>query len=536
MKNIQRSLLSLLLWAGATCLTAQTCNVIPLPQSVTWSGGEITLPSYDISYYVPSLADEARKLRAALDRLGLSGQAVLRTKIKTSQRGIILLSDQAMPTEAYTIRIKPKQVVVCGGSAAAVFYGTQTLLQQLRNGKLRCGLIEDEPRYAWRGLMLDESRHFFGKEKVKQLLDLMAYYKLNKLHWHLTDEPAWRLEILKYPRLTGVGSRGNWHNPSDTTALYYTQNDVREIVNYAVERHIDIMPEVDMPGHATAACRAYPELTGGGTPDHPDFTFNVGNDSVYTFLTDVMREIASLFPFYCIHLGGDEVSYGIEAWKTNPDIQALMKREGYTNVRQAEGYFMRRMMDSVRALGKTPMGWDEILDLGVPVETPVMWWRQEHPSGLTRALSLKHPTIMCPRLPLYFDFIQRNGHRWGRTWGKRIVPLEDVYAFPDSSWTSWRLTEEQTQHIIGMQANVWTERMQNEQRLEFMLFPRMCALAESAWTKPQNKSLDDFNRRLDAAYDMWDKMNIYYYDARNPEAHPEPQGVERKVAPQPKKN
>lgn len=527
-KNTKKRCCSVLFLLSFTLtLSAQVCNVIPRPQTINFSNGEIELSNYDISYYVPDLEKDAKLLRSRLDGIGKRGTVVLRKKIKRSQRGIILLSDQSFHPEAYQLKIMPKQVVICGGSNAAVFYGAQTFLQQLESGKLYAGTISDEPRYAWRGLMLDESRHFFGVEKVKQLLDVMAYYKLNKLHWHLTDEPAWRLEIKKYPLLTEVGGRGNWHDPNDTTALFYTHDEVRELVAYAAERHIDVVPEIDMPGHATAACRAYPFLSGGGTKEHPDFTFNVASDSVYSFLTDVMREVASLFPFYCIHLGGDEVAYGIDAWKKNSQIQALMQREGYTNVRQAEGYFMRRMMDSVRALGKTPMGWDEVVTLGVSEQTPVMWWRHDQPSELNRALKNGFTTILCPRLPLYFDFIQNKGHRWGRTWGGKYVPIEDVYAFPDSSWAKWKLSAEQTSRIIGMQANVWSERMQNVQRLDFMIYPRLCALAESAWTHPMDKDYADFSRRLEFAYQFFDGLHIYYYDTRNSSAHPEPKGVEK---------
>lgn len=515
---------------GLLCLHGQgraaTTDVIPQPAEVCGEGRMLALPAGPVCYADASLAPEARYLQEELRKQGFERKLKASRKLK---KGFLLRLDPSLKggPEAYRTETADRGVTLTGNSRAGVFYAIQTLLQQLSDGRLPAGTVADSPRYAWRGIMLDESRHFFGRSKVEQILDLMARYKLNKFHWHLTDEPAWRIEIKRYPRLTEEGGRGSWSNPGERRLQYYTQDDIRAIVAYAAARHIEVIPEIDMPGHATAANRAYPFLSGGGTKDHPHFTFNVGLDTVYTFLTNVLREVTELFPSPYLHIGGDEVSFGIEAWKTDPHIQALMRREGMTDVKQAERYFMHRMADSVRVLGKTLMGWDELLDLQPDTaRTLIQWWRHDRPNYLKNALKSGFRTVMCPRRPLYFDFIQHKTHRWGRVWNG-FCPLEDVYAFPDNDLAKWNIPEDELRHAIGLQANVWTERIHTPERLDFMLFPRLCAVAESGWTQPENKDYADFSRRMEAAYKLFDKLNIYYFDVRQPGHHAEPKGAER---------
>lgn len=523
-----KKIASLLFLVGSAFLPAmpQHQMVIPCPLVTNETGMLLQLDADVVSYAMPALVDEAAFLQQELQKRGK--KAALK-KSKKGKRGILLRVDTTLQgKEAYRMEADARQIVLTGGGEAGVFYAIQTLLQQLDGNALRTGITEDAPRYGWRGIMLDESRHFFGKAKVKQILDIMAYYKLNKLHWHLTDEPGWRIEIKRYPLLTTVGSQGCWSDLEAKEVKFYTQEDIAEIVAYAAARHIEIIPEIDMPGHATAANRAYPELSGGGTKDHPDFTFNVGRENVYAFLTHVLREVAALFPSPYLHLGGDEVSFGIEAWKTDPDVQALIKREGLADVKAAERYFMNRMSDSVRALGKVLVGWDELLDLHPAQEnTLIMWWRHDRVGGLKRSLAEGYQTVMCPRRPLYFDFIQYKDHKWGRVWNG-FCPLEDVYAFPDQGMASWKLPQEDLKCIRGLQANVWTERIHTEQRLDFMLFPRICAVAESGWTQPDRKNYTDFTRRMEQAYQLFDRLGIYYFDARNPSRHPEPAGPKQK--------
>lgn len=484
------------------------------------------------------LLDPTARIRCASD--GLENEAAwLRERMNPGQdaaakqperlrscRRVELSVDTTLPTEGYVLEMQPRVVVIRGGSAAGVFYGIQTLLQErLVDGSLPCGRIEDAPRYAWRGYMLDEARHFSGAARVKLLLDQMARFKMNRFHWHLTDEQGWRIEIRSYPRLAAVGGIGCHSNP-DTPAQYYTQEEIRDIVAYAAARHIEVIPEIDMPGHATASNRAYPEYSGGGTEQHPDFTFNVGREETYTFLTDVLREVAALFPSRWLHLGGDEVAYGSEAWMRDSYVQALMRREGLTTVKQAERYFMQRMADSVRMLGKIPVGWDELLDLGMdPERCLVMWWRHDKPDYLRRALDGGYTTVLCPRKPLYFDFVQHADHKWGRVWDG-FCPLEDVYAFPDAWFDGWGMTPERSRHILGIQANVWSELMHTPERVDFMTFPRLCTLAEAAWSQPGVKNFDDFMRRMEAVFATFDRLGIYYFDPRDPGHHPEPAGPE----------
>ncbi len=430
--------------------------------------------------------------------------------------------------ESYILQISKRKIEISAHSVNGIFNGLQSLRQLIlfadrnENGiYLPVVTINDEPRFGWRGLMLDESRHFFGAEKVKEILDLMALHKLNVFHWHLTDVPGWRIEIKKYPKLTETGGRGNYTNPN-APVRFYTQDEIREIVNYASARCIEIIPEVDMPGHAAAANRAYPEYSGGGSEKYPEFTFNPGKEETYTYLTNILRETANLFPSDYIHLGGDEVHFGNENWKNDPDVQHLMKQQNLPDLKSVETYFVRRMADSIRSLGKKVAGWDEIVDHGLNPETSlVMWWRHNMPEKLAEALEKNYNIVLCPRIPLYFDFVQYNSHEWGRKWGGAFASLDLVYHFPPDTLPGFNKYYDQ---ISGLQANVWTERIQNNKRLDFMLNPRLSALAEAAWTTPENKNFADFEERLKKMVRYFDSENIYYFNPFQQELNPEPAG------------
>ena len=422
--------------------------------------------------------------------------------------------------EDYTLRIRRNGILIAASGEAGYAYALQTLAQLREAGPLHVGTITDRPRYGWRGLMLDEARHFSGKERVKLLLDEMARLKLNRFHWHLTDAQGWRIEIKAYPNLTGTGAVGN-HSDPDAPALYYTQEDIREIVAYAAERHIAVIPEIDMPGHASAACRSYPQYAGG---DAYGFTFNPGKEETYTFLTDILREVAGLFPAPWLHIGGDEVSYGSEAWTANPDIRALMQREDLADIKAVERYFMHRMADSVKVLGKTLIAWDDAYDVGIGPQGEIIdWWRHDRPDKLRRLAAADISTILCPRRPLYFDFIQDSTHVAGREWDG-FNTLDDVYGFPENRFSQWELTDNDLVSVLGIQANLWTETTQNTDRVDFMIFPRICALAEAAWTLPEHKDFPSFRQRLDREYARYDALGIYYFDERDPARHPEPAG------------
>lgn len=495
--------------------------VIPYPAEVDITPGHYdTSNGFNVSTTDSVLNPEALKLTARLTQRGFESTC---EKTPVVDKGIILSVNDTLPSEGYTLAVNNNTIKIAGSTPAGVFYGIQTLLQIIDNSDvIPCMEVYDYPRYSWRGYMRDDARHFTGVESVKQLLDLMAYYKLNRFHWHLTDAQGWRVEIKKYPKLATVGGCGS-HSDPDAPVAYYTQDQFRDIVNYATERHIVIIPEIDMPGHATAANRAYPEYNGGGAGIFPDFTFNPGKESTYRFLTDILAEVADIFPGPYMHIGGDEVAYGIEAWKTNPHVKNLMKREGMTDVRQAERYFMNRMIGEVGHLGKTLVGWDELIDLGVDTTTCIMWWRHDKPEYLTRSLDANYTTIMCPRKPLYLDFVQHERDTVGRIWDG-FCPLDSIYAFPEPWFENIGVSPQQQSHIIGMQANAWSELLHNSDRVDYMTWPRLCAVAESAWTLPENKDYAGFVTRLDDAYMLLDSLDIYYFDHRDPARHAEPAG------------
>jgi hexosaminidase len=434
---------------------------------------------------------------------------------------------------SYELQTLEKDVAIRAPDSAGLFNGLVTLLQlyksaRLLNNKLILPrvVIHDQPRFGWRGFMLDESRHFFGKQTVKELLDWMAFYKLNRFHWHLSDSQGWRIEIKKYPLLTTVGGKGNFTD-STAAANYYTQEEIREIVAYAKERFITVIPEIDMPGHATAATRAYPTLSGGDAPNYPGFTFDPANDETYTHLTNILKEIRTLFPSGIIHLGGDEVAFGIAAWKNNPGVTKLMTANQFTDLNQVEHYFLRRMGDSVLKFSHYLMCWDEAVSAGLPVDkTYVSWWRQNKPESLNEAISKGYLVVLCPRLPLYFDFVQDSTHQSGRKWEKtKYNAYLDVYHFPENSIAAGLSGKS---NILGLQGNLWTETVVSKKRLEYLIFPRMASLAEAGWTTDSAKNDSDFNKRLKAHLILYDKENIYFYNPFQPDQHPEPIDVKKK--------
>lgn len=506
-----------LLLAGL-CAAADV-NVIPYPQSVEVTENACDIIALKRVSCCNELASEAAFLVDEMNKRGIG--LSLRSRSRVARGYVALRIDKSIPAEGYVLEVAENAVLLSGGSAAGVFYGIQTILQQIDAGVLKCGRIVDSPRYPWRGLMLDEARHFFGMEKVKQMIDLMAYFKLNKFHWHLTDASGWRLEIFSWPLLTTVGGIGT-HSDPETPAAFYTQRQIKEIIEYAAVRHIEVIPEIDMPGHASAATKAYPQFSGGGrSQDRDGFTFNVGKEETYAFLTDVLKEVKTLFPSEYLHIGGDEVSHGNSEWKTDRHILSLIEKHDLKDAQGAERYFMQRMIDTVKVLGRKVVAWDEIVDHDVDKDnTLVMWWRHNKPQYLINSLSEGFSTILCPRSPMYFDFKQYKTHKLGPKW-KVFCTLDSVYAFPDSTLEPLGFSKEQLSNIRGIQANVWTEYMHNEQRLDYMVYPRICALAESAWTHCSNKDFDSFTLRMEPVYKLFDQMGLYYFDARQPERRPE---------------
>lgn len=428
--------------------------------------------------------------------------------------------------EGYVIRIMPKVINVYAATPAGNFYGLQTVAQIIesapkaeadgRPSGIACRDIVDKPRFAWRGYMLDESRHFTGPEGVKRLLDSMARFKLNRLHWHLTDSPGWRIEIKKYPDLTRIGGRGSETDQGpDAPVQFYTQQQIREIVAYAKARAITIIPEIDMPGHADAAVAAYPEHDGGGfvqkgNPQKwPRFTFNPAKKETLAFLDDILTEVAGLFPEAgVIHFGGDEVHFGWGKWKVLPEVQDLMKKENLKELAEVETWFNRRMAGSIHKLGFKTGGWDEIVSRGLPQDqTVVWWWRHDKPEVLKDALAKGYPVVLAPRRPCYFDFVQSDKHKDGRRWGG-FNTLSDVYQFPKSL----NLSAGDEAKVLGIEACLWTEAMPSQERRDFMAWPRLVALAEAGWTKEDRKDYADFESRLKPQLAWLKQHGIGYYD------------------------
>jgi hexosaminidase len=433
----------------------------------------------------------------------------------------------------YQIKMTAQKVEVIAATEEGLFRGAASLLQLLKQSKsandayqVSCWNISDKAFFEWRGLMLDESRHFFGKEKVKQILDWMAFYKLNKFHWHLTDQPGWRIEIKKYPRLTTVGGVGSYSN-AYAKAQYYSQEDIKEIITYAANRFIEVIPEIDMPGHATAANLAYPQFSGGGSLKHPEFTFNPGKEETYQYLTDILKEVNVLFPSQKIHIGADEVHFGNQHWNVDADVQKLMKEKNFTSLKEVEHHFLYRMGDSILKMDNEILAWDEVVDSKLPVsQTTVFWWRHDKPEVLKQALEKGFKTVLCPRLPLYFDFVQDQKHQIGRKWDGKFVTIEQVYQFPNQEILSLNGA---AQLVQGIQANIWTESISTENHLDYMLFPRITALAESAWVNPNAKDYTLFKQRLNSHLKYFGESGLYYFHPFAPEKFQEFQGpVQRK--------
>lgn len=494
-------------------------GIVPSPAKYSTAQGSFVLTrsvSIEAGGAEAKTAADAFSCRVkAMKRLpkGRSGKVVFR-----------LATGSETAPEAYSLKVTPDSVVLSAATADGLLRAEASLLHLLDDatGKIDACEITDSPAYAWRGLMIDESRHFFGKEKVKQYLDVMFRLKLNVFHWHLTDEPGWRIEIKRYPKLTAVGAVGNWHD-SAAKAQFYTQQDIREVVAYAAERGIMVVPEFDMPGHATSACRAYPELSGGGDGRWNGFTFHPSRETTFEFISNVLDELVQLFPAPYIHIGGDEVHYGNQNWYCDPEIQRFIADNKLVDERGLEHYFVRRVADIVASKGKTMIGWDEIVDAEVsPDKAVVMWWRHDRRYQLLKALEKGYRVILTPRLPMYGDFVQHPSHRIGRY--ERTNSIENVHDFPADIAHLFKGYEKQ---IMGMQLSVWTERIADASRLDYMTFPRLFAVAEAAWTPMNARNRDAFMAGLPSWLRWLDACGIKYFNPSDPESTPEPWGPDK---------
>lgn len=503
--NIFKSVLfSTLLLIGNSCSDRKGIDVIPMPRSVEYHSGNFTI-SPETKFYTNLSAESRQVLTDYLE--GTSLGSVPFAESATGNNGIELnLCDSSIVTgnEAYRIEIDKKGIRLSASTETGIFYGLQTLLQLLNNSDnktLPALTINDSPRFPYRGLHLDVSRHFFDKEFVKKQLDAMAYFKMNRLHWHLTDGAGWRIEIKKYPRLTSfaawrpfdklndwwVGGR-TFCEQDDPRAVggYYTQDDIREVVAYAAERHITIIPEIEMPGHSEEVLATYPELSCSGKP-YVNADFCIGTEKTFEFLENVLLEVIDLFPSEYIHIGGDEASKS--SWKTCPRCQKRMADEHLNSVDELQSYMIHRIEKFLNDHGRKIIGWDEIIEGGLSPTATVMSWRGEE--GGIKAVKAGNQAIMTPGKYCYLDAFQDAPNTQPMAIGGYLT-LEKVYSFepvPDS------LSTKEAELILGVQGNVWTEHIPTPEHYEYMIYPRILALAEIGWSPSEVKKWDNFHTR-----------------------------------------
>lgn len=498
-----------------TALKAQETDpnmgIIPAPVSVKKNTGNFVL-SRETALLADSIDNKAVLFLADY----LQNKTALRIQPKqysgqNSSNSVVLTSigSENLPAEGYRLTITPQNITIIG-KGAGLFYGIQTLIQLVPLDhpaivSIPCAQIEDFPRFRHRGFMLDVSRHFFSIATVKKYIDLMAMYKLNNFQWHLSDDQGWRVEIKKYPKLTEIASRrtetliGNYHDRQpqqyDSTPYggYYTQDEIREVVRYAASKYINIIPEIDMPGHSKAALTAYPEF-GCNAPD----TYTVSGtwserhnvfcptEATFNFLQDILTEIMALFPGKYIHIGGDEVAK--DDWKASAFSQQLIKRLKLKDEKGLQSYFIRRMEEFVNSKGRVVIGWDEILEGGLAPNATVMSWRGE--AGGIAAAQQRHDVIMTPsNQALYLDHTQGTNLNTEPVGIGGNAPIQKTYNYNP---VPAQLTPDQQKYIIGVQANLWNEYIATPNKAEYMLLPRLMALSEIAWTPLANKNFTDF--------------------------------------------
>jgi hexosaminidase len=452
----------------------------------------------------------------------------------TNAIAISLTPADTLGSEGYRLTVRNHEILIKAQTARGAFYGANTLLQLFppavfSEGTAKgvawtvpCAEIVDAPRYAWRGMMLDVSRHFFPKEFVKRFIDYLAMHKMNIFHWHLTDDQGWRIQIMKYPELTDIGAwRVNHENihwnarpeqqpgQQATYGGFYTQQDIREVVQYAADRFITVVPEIEMPGHATAVISAFPQYscTGGPFTVPPGGLWPIkdiycaGNESTFVFIENILKEVTALFPGPYVHIGGDEANK--TEWKRCPKCQARIRDEHLSNEEELQSYFIKRVEKILAGLNRRLVGWDEILEGGLAPEATVMSWRGMQ--GGIAAARAGHDVIMSPTSNCYFDYYQAD-QRWEPLAIGGLLPISRVYAYeptPDS------LTRDEARHILGTQANVWTEFMPDRAHVEYMIFPRIAAIAEVAWSARELRSWPGFLSRLDRQMLRYNARHIH---------------------------
>lgn len=534
------------LYILALCLLAASCSksstaeqavsVIPMPRHIELEEGEFTINKNTV-LFLGDPSEEMQRIAAFLNQkfataAGFTMELAEDQNGYPTQNAIFFMHTDGLKTESYNLHIEKGRIVIEYGDGAGAFYALQTLFQllpkQILGDKVErrlkwsvpCGYIEDSPRFEYRGMHLDVCLHFFDLDFLKRYIDLMAFHKVNRFHWHLTEDQGWRIEIKKYPLLT---EKGQWRKETVIGSLksgfydgtphggYYTQEEVKELVQYAAERYVTIIPEIELPGHALAAIACYPELSCGLEEKYETATkwgvfkqVYCPKEETFKFLEDVFDEVLELFPSEYIHIGGDECPKA--SWKKCPHCQGLIKKLGLKDEFELQSYFVSRMEKYLNSKGRSIIGWDEILQGGLAPNATVMSWLGEE--GGIKAAQQKHKAIMAPYPKYYLDYWQADPDSEPLAMDG-VTLLKTVYDYnpvPDV------LTEEEKAYIYGVEACVWTEYLATPERVEYMAWPRMCAVAESGWSKG-DKDYTAFTQRLENHFGRLDQLKVGYCKA-----------------------
>nr|WP_314475024.1 family 20 glycosylhydrolase [uncultured Prevotella sp.] len=537
----------LLLFAAAISMPVAAQNIIPQPENISLLKGQFKLNKG--TKIVTNLTGSDFKVLNQYTSEVL--QHPLAYAKNPSQQGVFRLickgtaqqAAQAMDSvrlQGYELEVTPKGITIQALTPTGLFYGLQTLRQLEKDGQIACVKVKDAPRFAYRGLMIDCSRHFWSKDEIKKQLDAMAYFKLDRFHWHLTDGGGWRMEVKKYPRLTeetAYRTESDWtkwwngknrqYSPDPRRLVcwkgmnihggYYTQDDIKEIVDYAAARHITIIPEIEMPGHSDEVVYAYPELSCTGKP-YTQSDLCVGKEQTYTFMANVLKEVMRLFPSKYIHIGGDEAER--RTWKTCPDCQRVMKDYHLKDVAELQSHFTHRIERFLNDNGRKLLGWDEIMEGTLAPNAAVMSWRGTE-AGLTAAKS-GHHVVMAPQEFCYLNMYQDDPMTEPKAQGG-YTRLEKTYNY-DPIPAAYKGTSLE-KYIDGVQGCVWTEFIEKPDHLEYMIYPRLLALAETGWTK-QRTGYADFRQRVITATDALKRAGYNAFDIRKEKgARPESRSI-----------
>ncbi len=526
-------LISCLILALFSASFAQKVSIIPQPLSVQEKSGNFKLSSttkivyekgnIDLKAISEKLSDQIKKTTGFQLKIAEAGLKPSKNEISLQLKSGL----DSLGNEGYTLFVSPDHIEVNANKPAGIFYGTETIYQLLSGGiknmksatsvLIPAVEILDKPRFPWRGLMLDVGRYFYSVDFIKQYIDALAMHKMNTFHWHLTEDHGWRIEIKKYPKLTEVGAwrdgtqftRFNEHINHNPHGGYYTQDQIREVVKFAQERYVNIVPEIEMPGHTLAVLAAYPELSCTGGPFKIPINWAIqkdiycaGNEKTFEFLGDVLSEVADLFPSSVIHIGGDEAPK--DRWKACSKCQKRIKDEHLKDEHELQSYFIKRIEDLLRTKNKTIIGWDEILEGGLAPNAIVMSWRGEE--GGIAAAKQHHDVVMTPNPFTYLDYYQGEPYHEPAAIGG-LLTLEKVYSYEPIPSV---LTEKEASYIKGIQGNLWAEYVHSPEKAEYMTFPRAAAIAEIGWSQPQNKNWENFKQRMETQYKRYEYAGINY--------------------------